>query len=117
MSRITTIMMINKYCVMGNYKNMLVFIESLIKRGKPFLLIKYGITFFDVANNCYEVVTMGSKGLNYAPIERSEAIRAIDKFNLPLLHQIDSRNAIWGDEKFKEKYEQNKSSVTTNILV
>lgn len=91
---------------MGNYKNMLVFIESLIKRGKPFLLIKYSITFADVANNCYEVVTMSSKGLNYALIERNEAIRAIDKFNLPLLHQIDSRNAIWGDENFKVKFKE-----------
>lgn len=101
---------------MGNYKDMLGFIEGLIKRGKPFLLIKYGITFFDVANNCYEVVTMGRKNLNYAPIERSAAISAINKFNLPLLHQIDSRNAIWGDKNFKKEYEKYKSSVTANIL-
>ena len=91
---------------MGNYKDMLEFIEGLIKRGKPFLLIKYGITFFDVANNCYEVVTMGRKNLNYAPIERSAAIAAINKFNLPLLHQIDSRNMIWGDENFKVKFKE-----------
>lgn len=91
---------------MGNYKDMLGFIEGLIKRGKPFLLIKYGITFFDVANNCYEVVTMGRKNLNYAPIERSAAIAAINKFNLPLLHSLDSRNMIWGDENFKVKFKE-----------
>ena len=91
---------------MGNYKDMLGFIEGLIKRGKPFLLIKYGITFFDVANNCYEVVTMGSKNLNYVSIERSAAIAAINKFNLPLLHSLDSRNMIWGDENFKVKFKE-----------
>ena len=85
---------------------MLGFIEGLIKRGKPFLLIKYGITFFDVANNRYEVVTMDRKNLNYVPIERSAAIAAINKFNLPLLHSLDNRNMIWGDENFKVKFKE-----------
>ena len=43
---------------MGNYKDMFGAIASFIERGKPFLLIKYGVEFCYVSNNMYEIVTI-----------------------------------------------------------
>lgn len=91
---------------MGNYKNMILFIESLIRREKPFLIIKYANVFCDVANNSYEIVTIGGRKLRYIPIERNVALEAIDRYKLPLLHEMDSRNMIWGDENFKVKFKE-----------
>lgn len=89
---------------MGNYKDYGALIDSLVDRGKPFLIIKYCLSSFDRVNNAYEVVTIGSHHLNYTPIERNVAIKAIRRHELPLLHEIDNRNMIWGDEMFKEKF-------------
>lgn len=91
---------------MGNYKDYGALIDSLVERGKPFLIVKYCLTSLDRANNAYEVVTLGSRKLNYTPIERNIAIKAIHKHELPLLHELDSRNMIWGDENFKVKFEE-----------
>ena len=91
---------------MGNYKDYGALIDSLVERGKPFLIVKYCLTSLDVANNAYEVVTMGSRHLNYTPIERTIAIKAIRKHELPLLHELDNRNMIWGDKRFKELYKK-----------
>lgn len=91
---------------MGNYKFMEDIIEKYIRRNKPFLIIKYGIVAFNGAtNNAYELVTLGKKKLQYFPIERNVAKEVIEKHNLPLLHKVDSRNMIWGDENFKVKFE------------
>jgi hypothetical protein len=84
---------------------MMELIERLINKNKPFLIIKYGVVFSDMANNCYELVTIDhNHRLHFAPIERQVAIKAIHRFRLPLLHEMDKRNMIWGDERFKEKY-------------
>ena len=92
---------------MGNYKFMEEVIEKYIRRKKPFLIIKYGIVAFNGAtNNAYELVTLGTKKLQYFPIERKIAKEAIKKHNLPLLHEMDSRNMIWGDEEFKVKFKE-----------
>ena len=92
---------------MGNYKNMQEIIEKYVRRKKPFLIIKYGIIAFNgLANNAYELVTLGKKRLQYFPIERKEAIETIEKYNLPLLHKVDSRNMIWGDENFKIQFKE-----------
>jgi hypothetical protein len=91
---------------MSNYKDMMAFIESLISRDKPFLIIKYCLSSLDMANNAYEIVTLGGKKLRYFPIERPDAVSAITRFELPLLHEMDNRNMIWGDERFKEKYKR-----------
>jgi hypothetical protein len=76
----------------------------MVKFKQPFLIVKYATTFLEVTNNTYEVVTLGSKKLRYFPIDRSDALLAIHKFDLPLLHKVDNRNMVWGDERFKERY-------------
>lgn len=82
------------------------FVGNLVERNKPFLIIKYGTTFLDRANNIYEVVTIGAGKLRYMPIERRVALDAIDRYELPLLHSLDNRNMIWGDENFKVKFKE-----------
>lgn len=89
---------------MGNYKDIFSVVEKLVERDQPFLIIKYGIVFMAMANNTYEVVTLRGSRLHYMPIDRKDAIRAIRKFKLPLLHSTDSRNKIWGDERFRDRY-------------
>ena len=92
---------------MGNYKYMDEVIGRMVKQGKPFLIIKYGITAFTgVSCNVYEVVTIVGKKLQYVPIERQVALKAIDEHNLPQLYKMDSRNIIWGDERFKEQFKE-----------
>ena len=91
---------------MGNYKDIMAFVGSLVERGKPFLIIKYCLSSFDIANNAYEIVTIGGSKLRYLPIERNVALEAINRYNLPLLHKVDSRNMIWGDEEFKVKFKE-----------
>lgn len=92
---------------MGNYKYMEEVIEKYVRRNKPFLIIKYGIIAFNgLANNAYELVTLGTKKLKYYPIEREVAKGVIEKYNLPLLHKVDSRNMIWGDENFKIQFKE-----------
>jgi hypothetical protein len=82
-------------------------IDKYIRRKKPFLIIKYGIVAFNGAtNNAYELVTFGTKKLLYYPIERKVAKEVIEKYHLPILHKVDSRNMIWGDEEFKTKFKQ-----------
>lgn len=84
------------------------YIGSLVDRNKSFLIIKYPISFLDRANNTYEIVTLGSKKLNYIPIDRKDALKAISKFEIPLLHSLDSRNMIWGDENFKKQFKKRR---------
>lgn len=94
---------------MGNYKFMEEVIEKYIRRKKPFLIIKYGIIAFNgVTNNAYELVTLGTKKLHYYLIERKVAKEVIEKHNLPLLHKVDSRNMIWGDENFKKQFKERR---------
>lgn len=93
---------------MGNYKDIMAFIEGLIKRDKPFLIIKYGVSFVGITNNCYEVVTMGGGKLNYMPIDRRVAMSAVRLHELPLLHETSNRNMIWGDKRFKTMYKKLK---------
>ena len=82
------------------------FIEGLIKRDKPFLIIKYGVSFLGMTNSCYDVVTMGGGKLHYMPIDRRSAMSVVRLHELPLLHEVNNRNMIWGDEKFKERYKK-----------
>lgn len=91
---------------MGNYKDIKAFIASLVKREKPFLIIKYASVFLDRANNTYEVVTMSRGKLQYMSIDRRDALDVISQYNLPLLHSLDSRNMIWGKKEFNDKYKE-----------
>lgn len=97
---------------MGNYKFMEEVIDKYIRRKKPFLITKYCIAAFNGAtNNAYELVTLGTKKLQYFPIERKVAREVIEKHNLPLLHKVDSRNMIWGDEEFKVKFKEKELDI------
>lgn len=89
---------------MGNYKDYGALIDSLVERGKPFLIVKYCLSSLDRANNAYEVVTIGSHHLNYTTLDRTVAIEAIRKHELPLLHEMDNRNMIWGTMDFKQAF-------------
>lgn len=91
---------------MSNYKDMVAMVGSLVDRNKPFLIIKYASVFLDRANNTYEIVTIGGSKLRYTPIDRKEALEAISKYELPLLHKVNNRNMIWGDEEFKVKFKE-----------
>ena len=91
---------------MGNYKDYGALIDSLVDRGKPFLIVKYCLTSLDRANNAYEIVTIGSHHLYYTPIGRDVAMQAISRHDLPLLHKMDNRNMIWGDKNFKKAYKK-----------
>jgi hypothetical protein len=51
-------------------------------------------------------VTIVGKKLQYVPIARQVALKAIDDYDLPQLYKMDSRNMIWGDEKFKEQFKE-----------
>lgn len=93
---------------MGNYKDKGRLIEFLLKCDKPFLLIKYGVTICGCTNNVYEIVTRGTRTLQYSNIDRKAAIEAINKLKLPLLYKMDGRNMIWGDERFKDKFKKNR---------
>lgn len=92
--------------LMGNIKDYGALIDSLIERGKPFLIVKYCLSSFDRANNAYEIVTIGSHHLYYTPIGRDVAMQAISRHELPLLHKMDNRNMIWGDKDFKKAYKK-----------
>ena len=96
---------------MGNYKDMMAFIESLDRKCKPFLIIKYETTFCGSSNTAYEIVTICSKKLRYMSIERSLALDAIRKFGLPLLHSLSNRNMVWGSENFREVYHEKNCSL------
>lgn len=91
---------------MGNYKDYGALIDSLVEKGKPFLIIKYCLTSMDRTNSVYEVVTIGSHHLYYTAIGRNVAMQAIRRHELPILHEVDSRNMIWGNERFKELYKK-----------
>ena len=91
---------------MGNIKDYGSVIDNLVERGKPFLIVKYCLTSLDRANNAYEIITIGSHQLYYRPISRDVATQAIIRHELPLLHEVDNRNMIWGDVRFKELYKK-----------
>lgn len=79
------------------------YIKRLIRNKKPYLIIKYGVEFCGIANNVWELAFINSDyRIRYYSLERKEALKLIDDMNIPRLHRMDSRNAIWGDEKFKE---------------
>lgn len=97
---------------MGNYKDMTRAVASLLERDKPFLIIKYCVTMCERANNVYEIVTLGGRKLQYLSLDRSEAIEVINKFKLPLLYEMDSRNMIWSDDRFLECYQKMKGVIS-----
>lgn len=84
------------------------FIEGLIERDKPFLIIKYSISFKDMCSSCYEVVTMGGGNLHYMPIDRRVAMSVVRLHELPLLHEMNNHNIVWGDKRFKAMYKKLK---------
>lgn len=87
-----------------NNKVMVCVIENLVKKRKPFLIIKYSAMSCGVSNVIYEVVYLSKWGNRYHTIDRRDALHAMKVLKLPLLHKVDNRHMIWGDENFKEEY-------------
>lgn len=82
-------------------------VRRLVDNKTPFLIVKYGVSFVGITNNNYDLVTMYGDKLNYTPMERKEVMTVLREFDLPILWDAgDSRNTIWGDEKFKEKFKK-----------
>lgn len=82
-------------------------VRRLVEKKSPFLIIKYGISFVGVTSNSYDLVTMYGNELHYSPMERKEVMQVLREFSLPILWDAgDNHNAIWGDEKFKEKFKK-----------
>lgn len=82
-------------------------VRRLVDNKTPFLIVKYGVTFIDITSNNYDLVTMYGGKLNYTPMERKEVMQVLREFSLPMLWDAgDNHNTIWGDEKFKEKFEK-----------
>lgn len=79
------------------------YIKRLIRNKKPYLIIKYGAWFGDIANNMWELVVINADyRIRFYSLERKEALELIDDMNIPKLYRMDSRNEIWGDKNFKE---------------
>jgi hypothetical protein len=91
---------------MGNYKDMYAYVARLEEKNKPYLIVKYSLSMsdLDMANNKYEVVSIVGRRLRYASLERREALDIIERWELPMLHSLDSRNKIWGKQEFKELF-------------
>lgn len=82
-------------------------VRRLVDNKKPFLIVKYGVTFVGITSNNYDLVTMYGDKLNYTPMERKEVMQVLREFDLPKLWDAgDNHNTIWGDEKFKEKFKK-----------
>lgn len=74
------------------------------KKGIPLIVIKYSISAFSMANNVYELLWIKNGKMEYRPLERIDAVAIIKSLELPVLHKVDNRNMIWGDERFKTEY-------------
>lgn len=88
--------------------------ELMKKKGIPFIIIKYGITAFGHSNNIYEMLSIRNGRVETNALERDDAVAMIYRLSLPLLHTLDNRNTIWGDEKFKENYKKIKKNDSSN---
>ena len=78
------------------------------RKGIPFIVIKYGISAFGHSNNIYELLSIRNERVETTALERDDAVAIISRLSLPLLHSLDNRNMIWGDENFKETYKKLK---------
>lgn len=85
-------------------------VKSMYKKGIPFIIQKYGVAAFGISNNLYELLYIKTDRIETRPLERDDAQELITKLGLPILHYVDSRNTIWGDENFKKKYHELKAN-------
>lgn len=82
-------------------------IRRLVESKTPFLIVKYGVTFVGITSNSYDLVLMDRNKLQYLPVSRRDVVRMLREFDLPILWDAgDSHNMIWGDERFKEKFQK-----------
>jgi hypothetical protein len=81
-------------------------VRTLVESRMPFLIVKYGVTFVGITSNNYDLVTMYGDKLYYAPMSRYEVMRVLHEFSLPLLHDEGVHAKIWGDRRFKEKFQK-----------
>lgn len=82
-------------------------VRRLVESKTPFLIVKYGVTFVGITSNSYDLVLMDRNKLQYLPVSRRDVVRVLREFDLPILWDAeDSHNMIWGDERFKEKFQK-----------
>lgn len=82
-------------------------VRRLVDSNTPFLIVKYGVTFVGITSNCYDLVLMDRNKLQYLPVSRRDVVRVLREFDLPILWDAgDSHNMIWGDERFKKKFQK-----------
>jgi hypothetical protein len=79
-------------------------VRRLVDSKTPFLIVKYKVSFIGITSNCYDIVTMYGDKLQYYPLERRDVMRVLRDFSLPLLHDAGGDGKIWGDKRFKEKF-------------
>lgn len=82
-------------------------IKELIKKKTPYLLVKYRLSLFGLVKDRYDIV-IAKKNMEfkYIPIEREDFYNAIEQYKIPLLFEMNRDNKIYGDVKFKEKYDE-----------
>jgi hypothetical protein len=90
---------------------MLEVVKRLIKKDKPFIIIKYGVFAIGYCMSAYELITLNNDKLSYKTLSREDAHNIIQCFNLPMLHKMDSHNIVWGDKRFKEIYKDRKIEI------
>lgn len=82
-------------------------VRRLVESNTPFLIVKYGVTFVGITSNSYDLVLMDRNKLQYLPVNRRDVVRVLREFDLPILWDAgDSHHMIWGDERFKEKFQK-----------
>lgn len=86
-------------------------VKKLIKKDKPFIIIKYGVFAIGFCMSAYELFTLNKDRLNYKTLSREEAQNIINHFDLPMLHKMDSHNIVWGDKRFKELCKDKKLEI------
>lgn len=84
-------------------------VRSMIDNDTPFIMMKYTVTFVGIRGVVYELIRFNKyKQIVSTVIDKPTFIEIVKHFDLPELHRIDADNAIWGDERFKEVYNENR---------
>ena len=84
-------------------------VRSMIDNDTPFIMMKYTVTFVGIQGVVYELIRFNKyKQIVSTVIDKDTFVQIVNHFELPELHRIDANNAIWGDERFKEMYNENR---------
>lgn len=82
-------------------------IKELIKKKTPYLLVKHRLSLFDLVADMYDIVIANkNQEFKFYPIDKEVFYNAIKTYEIPLLLEMDRYNKIYGDTRFKEKYDE-----------